>query len=285
MDKQPVARMASFGPITNPAANRVCNLAGISAAKQQTLTFIRLKEGISLALRDLESQARRHEILANAGLVLKFTKATCDGFIGMAAEMTTFVPEALGGKVMQKQAKAIKAYYGMGSAAAEYGSTLVAGGNANGAKAMAAIARNAADLIKPDSLQMAGDSAKFLAKTTVIKTELIVGAMNGSGKGLRKSGAEYMAELTKFPLKALGSDRAAALVGIAKETFAYNDAINNAFDELLATRIENKERYLSAKRMLVRQAAQFQKKIDELDAFLRDCADEPVSETAPMSLP
>jgi hypothetical protein len=37
--------------------------------------------------------------------------------------------------------------------------------------------------------------------------------------------------------------------------------------------------------MLVRQAAQFQKKIDELDAFLRDCADEPVSETAPMSLP
>src|SRR6476661_2773278 len=103
------------GPIRDRAAARVCNLSGISLAKEQLITFMHLKQGIVNSLRDLESDTKRAQFVDNAFVVVKFTKLTCDAFIGLAAELTKLAP----GGVLEKQAKLVKAGYGATGAVAD----------------------------------------------------------------------------------------------------------------------------------------------------------------------
>src|SRR6476619_2529550 len=88
-------------PIGDPDGVRVCTLAGIAQAQDELVELSKVKTGLDIALRDLESQGKKDLSVVRAFMVLKWTKMTCDAFIGMAA-------------VFSPGGSKVKAYYGVG---------------------------------------------------------------------------------------------------------------------------------------------------------------------------
>src|SRR5450631_488474 len=96
MSQPDVATAEIFGPVKDPNAARVCSLNGIGATRERLATLQQLLDGIEMSIRELERERKRDQSNDRALLVLRFTKATCDGFIGLASAISTAV---LGKKV------------------------------------------------------------------------------------------------------------------------------------------------------------------------------------------
>ena len=79
----PTLASANETIVRNPDGLRVCNLAGIATAKTQLVTYTELSEGIEVALRDIETHKSRDDLINKSLMVLRLTKATCDGFIDL----------------------------------------------------------------------------------------------------------------------------------------------------------------------------------------------------------
>jgi hypothetical protein len=95
--------------------------------------------------------------------------------------------------------------------------------------------------------------------------------MNSDRRKIKKSAIEYFSDLMSFTLEALEAEKAAKFTAIAKETFAYNEAINEAIDNYFEVRDESIQRHIDLKATLQRQSRQLQKKLDDLDKFLASC--------------
>lgn len=282
--------------VRDATARQVCSLAGISVARERLNTFRELKAGIDVSLRQLESERTWAQRANKALLVLKFTKATCDAFIGMAAELSSYVPGA------GKGANAVRSGYGIASTVADTAATAAAGGEVNYVTAGTGIVKSAAGFVD-------NSGASFLLTSNAIKAEMIVAAMNSDRDGVNKSAAEYGTELAKFSLSALDSEeakdalsgltnrlglqkttgptKAATFVGIATEAFNYHQALNGAFDQYFDEQLDAAGRYQSGKAQFMRLGRQLQGKIDALEQFISSCelqlAQEKASPAQPRS--
>jgi hypothetical protein len=248
--------------IRDPKALQACTLAGISVAKERLVTFTQLRAGIDQTLRDLDNQRRKEKLIESAFLLAKFTKATCDSFLGLAAELSIVL-----GPAAHKAAGKVKDVYGLASVGAETAGTLAAGGQVDYAKTTTALTKAAASFID-------NKGAQFAVKSNAVKAELVIGAMNGDKKSVQKSAIEYGVELGRFSLDALELEKQNAFVGIASEAFNYKQTLDELFDEALAMKEESSMRYVNTKAQFQRFGKKFQAKIDELQDFIRTCEAE-----------
>src|SRR5690242_19524840 len=97
----------AVGPIRDADAQRVCSLAGIDTARQKVVTLKQMRDGLQVAMQELEQQRREDQIVTKALGVARFTKATCDAFLGMAAALS----KAALGKKAGEEAEFVKNLY------------------------------------------------------------------------------------------------------------------------------------------------------------------------------
>ena len=252
------------GPIRDPNARRVCGLTGITAAKDRLVSLRALRDGLELSLRELENQRRKDQITTKSLLVARFTKASCDAFLEMIATASKLVLP----KAVAEGAEAVANAYGTITPIAEAVGTRVAGGKVDVAKTAIASAK------KGVALATHGQDAgvKLLAKSSVVKVEVINNAMNQDAKGVMKSAASYTRDLHTTVFKEAGFKKTAAvgeMTKIAQSAFTYNEQIGKAFDEMLQGSSESEERYQSLKTTILTQARQLSKRIAEMEQVLK----------------
>jgi len=259
----------AVGPIQDPNARRVCGLTGISTAQDRFVTLRALRDGLELSLRELENQRRKDQMVAKALLVARFTKASCDAFLEMAATASKlFLPKAAA-----EGAEAVANAYGAVTPLADAVGTHVAGGKVDVAKTAIASAKKGVAL----AIQGQDVGVKLLAKSTVVKVEVINNAMNQDAKGVMKSAASYVRDLNTTAFKEAGFEKTAAvgeLTKIAQSAFTYNEQVGKAVDEMIQGSSENEERYQSLKTTILTQARQLSKRIAEFEQLTKSSADD-----------
>jgi len=253
----------TVGPIQDPDARRVCSLATIDTARQKVFTLRQLRDGLDISIQDLEAQRRKDKIINTALVVARFTKATCDAFISMAG--------ALGKAVLPKPAGEQVERFAAGYAAAtplvDAAATSAAGGNADWVKAGATSVKEGVSLVTHNK------GIEIVTKSTVVKVEIIKGAMNHDKEGIIKSAVDYTYDLNTTVAEMAGEkgEAGAALAKVAKSAFEYNEQIGKAFDQLIDDDLESQERIHALKSNLVHQAKLLSKKIDEMEQFITSC--------------
>lgn len=257
----------AIGPIRDRDVYRVCGLSGLVAAKQKVVSLQKLRDGLEISIRDLERQRNREQMLNKGLMVLRFTKATSDAFISIAADLAKVVF----GKAVGDEAEAVDAIYGAATPLAEEASSSIAGQKVDWVKAVGDSAKKGVNRVTNN------DGYRILTQTTVVKVEVIRAAMNEDKEGLMKSAGSYLIDLhvaIAESTKKVGAERVAAFVKISKDAFEYNEKVGNAFDELLDGDRETAERYLSLKTSLVHQARRLSRTIAELQSYIADCGAE-----------
>lgn len=253
----------TVGPISDPEARRVCSLAGIETARKKVFTLRQLRDGLDISIKDLEAQRRKDQIVNRALMVARFTKATCDTFISMAGALgKAFMPKVAGDKV-EKFAEGYAAIAPLVDAAA----TSAAGGNADWVKAGATTVKEGVSVVTENK------GIEILTKSTVVKVEIIKGAMNHDQDGIIKSAVDYTYDLNTTVVGMTGKKGKVAegLAKVAKSAFEYNEQIGKAFDQLIDDDLESQERIHALKSTLVHQAKLLSKKIDEMEQFVTSC--------------
>ena len=261
----------SIGPIRDPNALRVCSLNGIGTKREKIATLEQLRDGIEMSIRELENERSRARALNRALTVLRFTKATCDAFIGLASALS----KAILPKTAAAGAEKVEQFYGAAAPLAEAASRSVADGKVDWKTASGAIKDGTAVIIEEYGGEAGKAGYKILARSTVAKGEIIYGAMNKDEEGIKKSAASYMIDLhatlgDEAAEKMSGAGKnamggTAAFLKIAKSSFEYNEALGKAFDQLLDADEEDEERFRSLKANLLVQAKLLSNKIKELD--------------------
>jgi hypothetical protein len=250
------------GPIRDRNAERVCGLNGIAAAQQRLVTLRQLRGGLNTSISELENEHRKEHFVNQAFLVARFTKATCDAFLGMASALA----EAVLPKAVAAQAKSINSFYETATPLATAASTKVAGGNVGYMKTLTSSAKGASSFIGNDGYQL-------LAQSTVVKVEIIKAAMNGDQKGVVKTAGGYLYDLhttiAKMERMPDRSKQAGALAEIAKRAFEYHNALGEAFDGMLDSEEEGDERYIQLRTNLLKQAKLVSGKIAELELYIQ----------------
>lgn len=253
----------TVGPIQDPDARRVCSLAGLETARQKVFSLRQLRDGLDISIKDLEAQRRKDKIINTALVVARFTKATCDAFISMAG--------ALGKAVLPKpageEAEKFASLYAASTPLVDAAATSAAGGRADWVKAGTASVKEGVSLVTHNQ------GAVLMTKTTVVKVEVIKGAMNHDQEGIIKSAVDYTYDLNVTMAEMTGKkgEAGAALAKVAKSAFEYNEQIGKAFDQLIDDDLESQERVHALKRNLVHQARLLSKKIDEMEQFISSC--------------
>ena len=268
----------AVGPIRDRDAHRVCSLSGIVSAREQVTSLRQLRNGLDLSIRDLEAQRRKDQVVNKALLVARFTKASCDAFISLAADMATAFAGKLG-----KQAEFVEALYGSATPLAEAASASYAGQNVDWI-------RTGADSVKKGiSVVTHNEGYRIATRSAVVKVELIKSAMNQDKEGLLKSAASYLYDLHTTLGEMAGAGKTAAFAKIAKDAFEYNEKIGQAFDDMLEGSLATEEQYRGLKTTLSHQARRLSATIDAVDKFIVSCEDElgdtPGASLAPMTLP
>lgn len=245
----------AVGPIRDPDARRVCSLAGLETERQKVLDLRQLRDGLNTSIRELERQRGKDKIVNKALLVARFTKATCDAFISMAG--------ALAGEEAEKFA----ASYAAATPLVEAAATSAAGGKADWAKAGATSVKEGVSAVTRNK------GVEILTKTSVVKVEIIKGAMNHDEEGIIKSAASYTYDLNVTVAEMTGEKgkAGAALAKVAKSAFEYSEQIGKSFDQLIDDDLSSEERAAALKRNLVNQAKLLSKKIDEMERFIGSC--------------
>ena len=251
------------GPIQDPEAARVSGLHRITGAQRELVTLRQLRGALNSSIDELEREHRREHFVNQAFLVVRFTKATCDAFLAMASSLA----EAVLPKPVAEQAKTINSAYQAAAPLMGAASTMAAGGRVD-MKAFTSSAMEASSLIKNDGYQL-------LAKSTIVKVEIIKAAVNGDKKEVLRSAASYLWDLhttiAKMKLMPEKMQHAGALGEIAKSAFEYNEALGEAFDGMLESEEEGNERYIELRATLLKQAKKLSAKIAELELYIQSC--------------
>ncbi len=250
----------SAGPIRDPEARRVCSLAGIETARARVTTLKNLRDGLDISIKELENQRKKDKVVNKALMVARFTKATCDAFIGMAGTIAKAVIPGKGGEAAEKFADV----YATANPIIEAVATADAGGKADWVKAGTSAAKEGVGLLTKNK------GTQLLAKSAVVKVEVIRGAMNHDEEGVIKSGLTYAYDMNTTAAEMTGEkgEAVAAVMKVGKSAFEYNEQIGKAFDQLIDDDLESEERFHEAKANLVNQAKRLSKTIEELERSL-----------------
>jgi hypothetical protein len=250
------APVSGLRPIRGAGGARICTLAGIAAAHDSLVELAHLKAGLELSIRDVEAQQRRDLRVSRAFMIVRWTKLTCDAFIGMAA-------------VFSPGGKKVKAAYGVADVVTDSASKAATGQQVDYAKAAISAVQKGAGAMPGNTTDQ--QVAKFLVKTTAIKAEMVANAINAKPSEILKNAGQYAHELTKFTLEALGKAKAAKLTDLAKETFTYHQSIAAMFDDTLSIEEGIRMTAMGQRASLTAQARRIQNQIDRLQAFVADC--------------
>lgn len=244
---------------------RVCSLAGIAQAEDKVVELSKVQAGLDIAIRDLEAQGKKDLTTARVFMVLKWTKLTCDAFIGMAA-------------VLSSGGDKVKAAYGVGGVIADSATKAVLGQKVDyGTAGLTAVKEGVGAL--------SNKTLKFGVTTSVIKIEVVVNAVNSKPDEILKSAAEYTHELLKFTLDALEKESAAKFTDLAKETFTYHQKLAELVEESVTNEQSLKLNQLGQKTTLTSLSRRIQKQIDRLEDFVRTCEMQLDRDTVKMSMP
>ena len=247
--------------IRDADARRVCTLHGMAAAQQKVVALQQLRASLDTVIRELEGQRRWEHIVHRAKAVTLFTKATCDAFIGIAAALSKVVlPDTV-----SKKAEYIEKLYGTATPVAEALGNAIAGAKQDWVKTGATVAKEGVGLVTKNKAH------EVLTKTTVVKVEIIKGALNGDTEGVVKSAAEYSADLHATLADIIKWKKTEAFIKIAKSGFVYNEALGKAFEELVDNDLDTSLRYLSQRNNIAAQARRLSQKIEELESLLLSC--------------
>ena len=110
---------------------------------------------------------------------------------------------------------------------------------------------------------------EILAKSTLVKAEVINDAIHGEPKEILPAARDYLIDLHVIIAKMKGmpkwSPKVAALTEVTKSGVEYNKALGEAFDQMLDSEDESDERYRALKANLLTQARLLNHKIEELE--------------------
>jgi hypothetical protein len=249
--------MSSYatGPVRDKNGARICSLAGIDAARNGIVTLRELDRGTELALQEVEAAKTKAQFYDKALMVARFTKATCDAFINLAATLS-------GNKGAEKVANA----YGAASVGAGLAGNLGAGQQVN-------IGELVSDSVKAGS-KYAGPNAGYLMKNAAVKGDLFRGAMNADKNGVVKSSIEYSADLATYTLEHLNATRAKAFVEIGQELFQYNDKISETFKDHIKDMDATSGAFESQRLTLKIAGANVRRRVRALEQFIASCEAE-----------
>src|SRR3954470_9227505 len=170
-------------PVQDPNAARVCGLHRISAKQQQLVTLRQLRAALDTSIHELEREHQKEHLVNRAFLVIRFSKATCDAFLGMAQTfIETFVPAS------KEAAKKVNAIYAIGTAAGDAAGTKMAGGKVD-------VTKKLVELAKAGSSQIKDEGYQLLADSIIVKAEVIHAAVNNDSKAVQKPAASYLYDL------------------------------------------------------------------------------------------
>lgn len=253
----------TVGPIRDPVARRVCSLAGIATARQDVISLRQLRTGLDNSILELNSQRKKEKIVNGALLVLQFTKATCDAFISMAGALGKAALPKPAGEEVEKFA----AGYAAATPIVDAAATTAAGGKADWVKAGAASVKEGVSAVTDNKV------AEILTKTTVVKVEIVKGALNHDEDGIIKPAVGYVYDLNATVAGMTGKKGAAgeAFAKVAKSAFEYNEQIGKAFDQMIDNDLESMERIDGLKRNFVSLAKRLSKNIDDMEQFIMSC--------------
>jgi hypothetical protein len=145
--------------------------------------------------------------------------------------------------------------------------TTAAGGKADWVKTGATVVKEGVSVVTHSQ------GAQLLTKTTVVKVEIVTGAMNHDEEGVIKSAVSYIYDLNTTAAEMTGKKgkAGAALAKIAKSAFEYNEQIGKAFDELIDNDLDSMERVDALKRNIGQMVRRLSRQIFEMEQFITSC--------------
>ncbi len=253
----------SSGPVRDRNAGRVCNLAGLKLAQDNLVTLQEINRGTEIALRELEAERDRARFVDKTFLVLKFTRATCDAFIDLAANFTGVL------------GKRVKKSYKIAGTVADTAARAATGQDVNYADA-------GWKLYKDARPAFSNPVHEFGLTMIEVKVDIVKSALNKNEKGVQKSAGDYMTELTKFTIEEAfraefgekAGEKAGKVVDIGKTMFDYHQAIGEAFDEAIENSLDTEMRYIDQRMTIIRSAKGVRKAVESLERFVNDCSKE-----------
>jgi hypothetical protein len=256
--------------IRNHAAAQVCSLANIQVTRQKVVTLTQLRSALQISLRQLEQERQHRNLVDKLYLAARLTKATCDAFLGIAVDMSEMLMprEGLGNKASPEAM--VNAAYGAASAFADAGGRYFSGQKVDFAKTTGAALKSASSVM-PMGKEMPKSAVDFLRDSSGIHADLFVSVVNGDKHGVVNNSIDYAVAVAKLNLSALGRDKYAAFLGIAKKAFDYNDQIKEALDEALDNQVESAQAYQGSKFMIIRLARNLDRTIADMQAFVASC--------------
>lgn len=251
----------AVGPIRDINARRVCGLSGIATAQRKLVSFRQLRDALNISIRELENEHRKEQRINRVFLVVRFTKATCDAFLGMAAGLSKVILP----KRAAAAADLVNKVYTTATPLAEAAGTLAAGGKVDLVKTAATTLKEGASFITDN------EGYAIVIKSTAVKAEVINSAINGDKEGAMKTAASYVYDLHTSLGDMAGHKKVAVFAEMAKQAFEYNEQIGKAFDEILESSLESDEQYRTLKTVISNQARLLSTKIDALEKFIQSC--------------
>ncbi len=252
------------GPVRDPHARKILAKHGIHGAAQQLITLRQLRQVLQSSMEDLQKEHRKEQIVDNAFLVARITKATCDAFLGMVTAVADVFK-------LGKGVKAVNSIYQAATPWAGAASTWAAGGRVDLLKTAASSAKGGSPL--------AGEKYELLIKSTAFKAEVLSAALRSEPREILPAARDYLidAHLTIAQMDRMPelSKRFGALGEVTKQTVEYNKALSEAFDQMLESKEEGDARYLALKAGLLKQAKLVDDKIAELDRHLHTYQAQP----------
>ena len=257
-----------------------CDRATVNSINNKLVTYYDLRQGLK-ASREEFTRAEKWEDTANAGLMaLRWTKASCDAFISMAASASS----ALLPKKTADIAALIKGTYTATAVVAEAGSISFHGGRVDKLALIRDVKDGMSDVAgvvyEDTQLGKVSGIANLYVNIGIDavrgdKSTLLIQATAGQFSEIAKLAAELATENKAGKL----TKGYAAVVDIAIAGEKFGKELDAAADAYLDTQSEFASRRRSMHRMLASQLNRIEDRIQELERTLDACVCPETSKT------
>lgn len=240
--------------------HHACSVANVDATKAKIVTLEELHKGLEEAIAQLEAEHSRQQWLNKALLVVSFTKASCEAFLGLAEVGASLVL----GKTAGTAAKAVKEGYEILAPSAEILSTALLAGQIPKLSSFTALARGAAG-------KYGSDGTKILVSTKTIQIDLLTNAFAQDHKAMLGDAAKYGFELSKITAKYGIGDKSETIVSGVQTVVEYHMSLTQIIDQHFELEDTSREVFDNARLNFRMTALRLKKRIAELQKFVDSC--------------
>lgn len=271
------------GPLTDKDAIRICSAAGIATITERLATFKEIRNSINIAIAEADKAAEDAVKADRYLFAAKMVKAACDGFVGVAGELT-----GGWGKVVKE------AYKGSSSIAGTLTDSYLDGSLNAGkvAKTTATTAFSTLSGLKEVAKIGKWSNAELLselntaAKALKVPTQTIISGVSQSDKNLIRTmfvdlagdigalSADAAKSMSDSEIGKKAAERTGRFFSAGKEMANAGIAMYDALDAFRKN--DSSEGVRSAEQSLKKQLAVVEKKLLDLQYLLDQCAKEPI---------